>query len=274
MLTGLVIAFLVIRFFPRARGSGVNQTKAALYIYDGYIPMSTVIGKFITSALAIGSGQSLGPGRSFAADWRRTGVGAGPPPETFAREAAAHRAGGRRSRTGRGIQRSHHRGAVRHRRSHRPLDRRHSRRGRAVGDLQRGGRALVPRRRAAVPRAGLSPGALRASWARTPAWASSAASRRSSSSSTSPICGRGCANYPTWTQYFQPAAAGLLIGLIGIKFPQVMGAGYSYMDQAMHEQYTWQILAMLGALKILTTGCRSAAARPADCSRRRCSWAR
>jgi CIC family chloride channel protein len=60
-LTGLVIAFLVVRFFPRARGSGVNQTKAALYIYDGYIPATTVIGKFITSALAIGSGQSLGP---------------------------------------------------------------------------------------------------------------------------------------------------------------------------------------------------------------------
>ncbi len=61
MLTGLVIAALVIWFFPRARGSGVNQTKSALYIYDGYIPVLTVIGKFITSALAIGSGQSLGP---------------------------------------------------------------------------------------------------------------------------------------------------------------------------------------------------------------------
>jgi CIC family chloride channel protein len=33
-----------------------------------------------------------------------------------------------------------------------------------------------------------------------------------------------------------------------------MGAGYSYMDQAMHEQYTWQILILLGALKIVTTG--------------------
>ena len=33
-----------------------------------------------------------------------------------------------------------------------------------------------------------------------------------------------------------------------------MGAGYSYMDQAMHEQYTWQILAILGALKIVSTG--------------------
>ncbi len=33
-----------------------------------------------------------------------------------------------------------------------------------------------------------------------------------------------------------------------------MGAGYSYIDQAMHEQYTWQILILLGALKIVTTG--------------------
>ena len=40
---GLLVAFLVIRLFPRASGSGVNQTKAAVYIYDGYIPFSTVI---------------------------------------------------------------------------------------------------------------------------------------------------------------------------------------------------------------------------------------
>ena len=37
-LTGLVIAVLVIHVFPLARGSGVNQTKAALYIYNGFIP--------------------------------------------------------------------------------------------------------------------------------------------------------------------------------------------------------------------------------------------
>src|SRR6185437_4748573 len=60
-LAGLVIAVLVIHVFPLARGSGVNQTKAALYIYNGYIPFRTAIGKFITAALAIGSGQSLGP---------------------------------------------------------------------------------------------------------------------------------------------------------------------------------------------------------------------
>jgi len=60
-LTGVVIGVLAVRVFPRARGSGVNQTKAALYIYDGFIALRTVVGKFITSALAIGSGQSLGP---------------------------------------------------------------------------------------------------------------------------------------------------------------------------------------------------------------------
>src|SRR5580700_8117145 len=61
MLAGLVIAVLVIHVFPRTRGSGVNQTKAALYIYNGNIPVRTAIGKFITAALAIGSGHSLGP---------------------------------------------------------------------------------------------------------------------------------------------------------------------------------------------------------------------
>ena len=59
--TGLVVAILVMFVFPRVRGSGVNQTKSALYVYDGYIPFRTAIGKFICSALAIGSGQSLGP---------------------------------------------------------------------------------------------------------------------------------------------------------------------------------------------------------------------
>ena len=57
----MVVATLVVRLFPTVRGSGVNQTKAALYIYDGYISVRTVVGKFLTSALAIGSGPSLGP---------------------------------------------------------------------------------------------------------------------------------------------------------------------------------------------------------------------
>ena len=59
-LAGLVVALLVRYVFPAARGSGVNQTKAALYIHNGYISSRTVIGKFLLSALAIGSGHSCG----------------------------------------------------------------------------------------------------------------------------------------------------------------------------------------------------------------------
>ncbi|MGA7589601.1 MAG: chloride channel protein, partial [Candidatus Sulfotelmatobacter sp.] len=60
-LAGLVVAVLVLHVFPGIRGSGVNQTKSALYIFNGFIPFRTAIGKFICSGIAIGSGQSLGP---------------------------------------------------------------------------------------------------------------------------------------------------------------------------------------------------------------------
>lgn len=55
-VAGLIVAVLVLHIFPAVRGSGVNQTKSALYIYNGYIPFRTAIGKFITASLAIGSG--------------------------------------------------------------------------------------------------------------------------------------------------------------------------------------------------------------------------
>src|SRR6202161_3950728 len=60
-LAGLVVAALVIDVSPTIRGSGVNQTKAALFIFNGFIPFRTAIGKFICSGIAIGSGHSLGP---------------------------------------------------------------------------------------------------------------------------------------------------------------------------------------------------------------------
>src|SRR6202167_2460898 len=45
MGVGLVVAALVQLVFPGARGSGIHQTKAALYIYNGYISFRTVIVK-------------------------------------------------------------------------------------------------------------------------------------------------------------------------------------------------------------------------------------
>ncbi len=60
--------------------------------------------------------------------------------------------------------------------------------------------------------------------------------------------------FPRWSRYLQPAVAGLIIGVIGIKLPQVMGAGYAIIDQALHGQFTWRFLALLAAAKILATG--------------------
>jgi chloride channel protein, CIC family len=60
-LVGVVVAVLTRFVFPQVRGSGINQTKAALYIHNGYISTRTMIGKFLLSALAIGGGHSLGP---------------------------------------------------------------------------------------------------------------------------------------------------------------------------------------------------------------------
>ena len=60
-VVGLALGVLTRYVFPDVRGSGVNQTKAALYIHNGYISTKTMVGKFLLAALSIGSGQSLGP---------------------------------------------------------------------------------------------------------------------------------------------------------------------------------------------------------------------
>src|SRR3954464_15779321 len=42
LATGLLLA----RYFPNARGSGIPQTKVALFLRDGAISLRTVLGKF------------------------------------------------------------------------------------------------------------------------------------------------------------------------------------------------------------------------------------
>ncbi len=252
-LAGLVIAILVIHVFPLARGSGVNQTKAALYIYNGYIPFRTAIGKFITAALAIGSGHSLGPedpslqigagiasalGRRMRLSRDRMRLIA--PVGAAAGLAAAFNAPisavlfvieeviGRWTA---GILGSVVLSAVssvvvmRWFLGSEPLFRI------PAVELQR------PSELIAYCILGVVGGLA------SVAFASGIANLRLRSRSL-----------PAWTQYFQPAVAGLLIGLIAVAgYPQVMGAGYEYMDQAMHGQFTWQMLAILAGLKIIAT---------------------
>jgi CIC family chloride channel protein len=55
-----VMGYLLYRFFPEARGSGVPQTKAALYARGGRISLSTVFGKFFCTSATLASGIPLG----------------------------------------------------------------------------------------------------------------------------------------------------------------------------------------------------------------------
>jgi len=60
VLGALGSGYLLYRYFPNARGSGIPQTKAALYIRDGYIRLHTVVGKFVCCSMSLASGISLG----------------------------------------------------------------------------------------------------------------------------------------------------------------------------------------------------------------------
>ncbi len=56
----LGIGYLLFRYFPYARGSGVPQTKAALFAREGRITLSTVLGKFFCTSATLASGIPLG----------------------------------------------------------------------------------------------------------------------------------------------------------------------------------------------------------------------
>jgi len=252
-LVGLLVSILVIHVFPQVRGSGVNQTKAALYIFNGYIPFRTAIGKFLTAALAIGAGHSLGPedpslqiGASLASalgrrmELSREKLRLLAPVGAAAGLAAAFNAPisavlfvieeviGRWSA---GILGSVVLSAissvvvVRWFLGSQPLFR-------------------IPSLTAARPTELLAYAVLGVI-----------------GGFTAIIFAEAIGYFrprlralPKWSLYLQPALAGLIIGLIGyLGAPQVMGAGYNYMDQAMHDQFTWKFLAILAGLKILAT---------------------
>jgi CIC family chloride channel protein len=252
-LAGLVVAVLVIHFFPLTRGSGVNQTKAALYIYNGYIPIRTAIGKFLTAALAIGSGQSLGPedpslqigaglasalGRRMRLSRERMRLIA--PVGAAAGLAAAFNAPisavlfvieeviGRWTA---GILGSVVLSAVS---------------SVVVMRWFLGSESLFR-----IPAVQMErPGELIAYSILGIVGGFASVAFSTSIATLRPRCKL----LPRWTQYFQPALAGLLIGLIAVLgAPQVMGAGYEVIDEAMHGRFTWQMLAVLAGLKIVAT---------------------
>jgi CIC family chloride channel protein len=56
LLAGLLLHYLI----PEARGSGIPQVKLDLVMRGGFIPFKVALGKFFITALAVGSGASVG----------------------------------------------------------------------------------------------------------------------------------------------------------------------------------------------------------------------
>jgi CIC family chloride channel protein len=251
-LAGLVVAASVMRFFRGVRGSGVNQTKAAVYIYDGYIAFRTVVGKFFLCALAIGSGQSLGP------EDPSLQIGAGLASAVgrklrLSREkirliAPVGAAGGLAAAF------------------NAPISAMIFVLEEVVGQWSAGVLGAI------VLSAVSSTVVLRSFLGseplfRVPPYSFVHPTEFLAYGVLGVIGGfSGCVfikligflrprlkALPAWTQYLQPAIAGLLVGVIGLFLPQVMGAGYYFIDQAMHSEYGWQMLALMAVFKIVAT---------------------
>jgi CIC family chloride channel protein len=253
MIVGLVVAALVQLVFPAARGSGINQTKAALYIYNGYISFRTVIGKFITSALSIGGGFSLGPEdpslqigagvasmvsrrlnlsrerlRMFAPIGAAAGLAAAFNAPISAILFVVEEVIGRWSAAVLGsivlaaissvVVARWFWGAE-------PMFR-------IPVVTLRGPQELL-----AYTVLGVAGGVASLLFSKALGWSRPQLRK-----------------LPRWTWYIQPPIAGLIVGAIAyFGAPQVMGPGYSVIDQAMHGQFTWKFLLALALLKIIAT---------------------
>ncbi len=252
-LAGLFVAALVQLVFPGARGSGVNQTKAALYIYNGYISFKTVIGKFITAALAIGCGHSLGP------EDPSLQIGAG------VASMVARRLNLSRQRL----------------RLFAPIG--------AAAGLAAAFNAPISAilfvieevigQWSAAVLGSIVLSAISSVVVARWFWGSEPIFRIPPITLRDPreliayavlgVVGGFAAlvfskalgylrprlrAMPHWTHYCQSGIAGLLVGSIGFfGFAQVMGPGYEVIDQAMHGQFAWKLLLALALLKILAT---------------------
>lgn len=248
----LISSVLVLKLFRAAQGSGVNQTKAALYISDGYVPASTILGKFIACSISIGSGNSLGPedpslqmgagvasllGRVFRL--KRESMRMIAPVGAAAGIAAAFNtpiagvlfvmeeviAAWDAAVVGSILLAAVSAVVVeRWFLGNEPLFRVPS------FELTHPSELLV------YALLGIAGGILSAVFVKLIEWLRYRLEK-----------------LPPWSRYVQPVIAGLIVGAVGLWLPQVMGAGYDAIDNALHDQFLWRMLLLLGAAKMLVT---------------------
>lgn len=248
----LLTGYLLVKWFPDVRGSGVPQTAAAYRLVDGHIAARVPLGKFLVGILCIGSGHSIG------------------------REGPSVQIGaGLASAVGRWIGLSPERA-----RSLIPV-------GAAaalaaafntpvaavlfaleeiVGDLNAsllGSTVIAAVSATMVERAILGNTPL----FRVPAYSVvhpleliAYAGLGVLGGGLSVIFCKGLLflrgqfrRLPVWSRLYQPAAGGLMVGLILIAVPQVMGVGYEFIDQALNGGVVLKTMILLALVKIVAT---------------------
>ena len=251
-LGSLVTGFLLFRYFPFARGSGIPQTKYALFVEEGRITLRTVLGKFICCCTALASGVSLGregPSVQVGAGIasvisRRLGVSRTLVKSQLVSGSAAALAAAFNTPIaavlfaleeitgdlhapvlGSVVVASATAWMVLHL---------------FLGDEHlfhvTGYQLVHPVEFAIYAVLGVAGGLASVAFVKLLLWLR--------------IKFR---EWPKWTVWFQPAVGGLTTGLIGWFYPEVMGAGYHYVDGVLNGDVVVKTLFILAALKIIAT---------------------
>jgi CIC family chloride channel protein len=248
----LLTGWLLSRFFSNARGSGIPQTKAALFLRDGYITMRTVLGKFgccsasLASGIALGrEGPSVQVGAGIASVLgRRLGLGPNRIRELIPVGAAAALAAAFNTPVAAVLFTLEEvMGDL-----HAPV----------LGSIVLGSATSwvtlhlllgdeplfhVPSYQLVSPiefvnyaLLGIAGGLVSVAFVKLLL---------------------GIRQYflalPKWSEWMQPAAGGLAVGLMGWFVPDVLGVGYSHVSEALNGQMTLEIMAILVVLKTVAT---------------------
>jgi CIC family chloride channel protein len=247
----LGIGYLLYRYFPDARGSGVPQTKAALFAREGRITLRTVLGKFFCTSATLASGIPLGRegpsvqvgGGIASVLGRLLGLRTEQVKKLIPVGAAAAIAAAFNT----------------------PLAAVLFSLEEIVGDLH------APVMGAVVLASATAWMVLRVSLGNHPLFkvpqyqlvhpaefavyaALGVAGGLTSVAFTKLLLGmrERFLRFPQKTLWFQPLAGGLLVGLSGWFVPQVLGVGYGYVGDALNGNMALRLMALLVVLKLLT----------------------